>query len=232
MELGRACVTIRLVPVVGIGISQAPGEVCMRKFVLAAAAVLVLGGCSNSLNSSTHGLSVAGDMSTGSVGSRTASAPGQTGFGSFERGSGWFRSNRKAVRKRNRRISRRHRVTSKRKAEIMAAARSHASNAGVPQDIGLAVIRQESSFNPKATGAVGEIGLMQIKCETARSVGYYGACAGLYDANTNMKFGMRYLKKALDRGSVGYYNSGIYAKRLPWKARRYARQVEAKRRSF
>ena len=62
MGFGCACVTIRLVPVVGMGISQAPGEVCMRKFVLAAAAVLVLGGCSNSLNSSTHGLIVAGDL--------------------------------------------------------------------------------------------------------------------------------------------------------------------------
>ena len=114
---GRACVTVRLVPVVNLGISQAPGEVCMRKFVLAAAAVMVLGGCSNSLNSSTHGLSVEGDLSTGSLGSgRTASAPGQTGFGSFKQGSGWFRSNRKAIRKRKRRISRRHKVTSKRKA--------------------------------------------------------------------------------------------------------------------
>ena len=85
VSIRRACVTVRLVPVVNLGISQAPGEVCMRKFVLAAAAVLVLGGCSNSLNSSTHGLSVEGDLSTGSLGSsRTASAPGQTGFGAFE----------------------------------------------------------------------------------------------------------------------------------------------------
>lgn len=207
----------------------------MREFFLAAATVLVLGGCSKPLGTSTHGLSVAGGLSPDSSGSslsRSASDLGQTGFGSFERKSGWFNSNRKVVRKRKRQKSSRDRVSSKRKAEIMTAVRSHASRAGVPQDVGLAVVRQESAFNPKATGAVGEIGLMQIKCETARSAGYYGSCAGLYDVNTNLKFGMRYLKKALDRGSVGYYNSGIYAKRLPWKARRYARQIKAKRRSF
>ncbi len=36
---------------------------------------------------------------------------------------------------------------------------------------------------------------------------------------------MRYLRKALRRGGVAYYNAGLGAKRLPAGARRYARQV-------
>lgn len=142
---------------------------------------------------------------------------------------------RKARRKVRRRIARartRGRLTTARKSHVMAAVRTHARNAGIPQSMALAVVRQESSFNPKARGSVGEIGLMQVKCATARSVGYKGKCKGLYNVNTNLKYGMRYLKKALKRGSVGYYNAGIYAKRLPKQARKYATAVRRKQRHY
>ena len=121
---------------------------------------------------------------------------------------------RKARRKMRTRIARartRGRLSTARKSQVMAAVRTHARNAGISQSMALAVVRQESSFNPKARGSVGEIGLMQVKCATARSVGYKGKCKGLYNVNTNLKYGMRYLKKALKRGSVGYYNAGIHA---------------------
>ncbi len=142
---------------------------------------------------------------------------------------------RKARRKFRKRIARartRGRLTTARKSQVMAAVRSHARRAGISQSMALAVVRQESSFNPKARGSVGEIGLMQVKCATARSVGYKGSCKGLYNVNTNLKYGMRYLKKALKRGSVGYYNAGIYAKRLPKQARKYASSVRRKQRNY
>ncbi|MEM8685770.1 MAG: transglycosylase SLT domain-containing protein [Pseudomonadota bacterium] len=142
---------------------------------------------------------------------------------------------RKARRKFRKRIARartRGRLTTARKSRVMAAVRSHARRAGISQSMALAVVRQESSFNPKARGSVGEIGLMQVKCATARSVGYKGSCKGLYNVNTNLKYGMRYLKKALKRGSVGYYNAGIYAKRLPKQARKYASSVKRKQRNY
>lgn len=142
---------------------------------------------------------------------------------------------RKARRKFRKRIARartRGRLTTARKSRVMAAVRSHARRAGISQSMALAVVRQESSFNPKARGSVGEIGLMQVKCATARSVGYKGSCKGLYNVNTNLKYGMRYLKKALKRGSVGYYNAGIYAKKLPKQARKYASSVRRKQRNY
>ena len=142
---------------------------------------------------------------------------------------------RKARRKLRRRIARartRGRLTTARKSRVMAAVRTHARSAGISQSVALAVVRQESSFNPKARGSVGEIGLMQVKCATARSVGYKGSCKGLYNVNTNLKYGMRYLKKALKRGSVGYYNAGIHAKRLPRQARKYASSVRRKQRNY
>ncbi len=105
----------------------------------------------------------------------------------------------------------------------------HAEGADVPIDTALAVVLQESSFRPHVTGAAGEIGLMQLKCQTARGIGYKGTCDDLYDPDTNLHYGLRYLRKALNRGSVAYYNAGIYAKKLPEAAKEYADSVEVKR---
>jgi soluble lytic murein transglycosylase-like protein len=55
-----------------------------------------------------------------------------------------------------------------------------------------------------------------------------GLCKALYNPDTNLRYGMRYLRKALNRGSVGYYNAGIHAKRLPRAAKKYARQVASR----
>lgn len=127
-----------------------------------------------------------------------------------------------------RKTSRRHSARKYKgaRSSIVAAVRRHAAAAGVPSRVALAVVRQESNFRPGARGSAGEIGLMQLKCSTARGMGYRGSCRGLYHIPTNLKYGMRYLRKALRRGSVAYYNAGIGAKRLPARARRYARQVQ------
>ena len=118
---------------------------------------------------------------------------------------------------------------SRKRPVILAKIEVHATGAGVPIDTALAVVLQESSFRPNVTGAAGEIGLMQLKCQTARGIGYKGACEELYDPDTNLHYGLRYLKKALNRGSVAYYNAGIYAKKLPKAALHYADSVETKR---
>jgi len=118
---------------------------------------------------------------------------------------------------------------SRQRPVILAKIEVHATGAGVPVDTALAVVLQESSFRPNVTGAAGEIGLMQLKCQTARGIGYKGACEELYDPDTNLHYGLRYLRKALNRGSVAYYNAGIYAKKLPEAALDYAESVEIKR---
>lgn len=118
---------------------------------------------------------------------------------------------------------------SRQRPVILAKIEVHATGAGVPIDTALAVVLQESSFRPNVTGAAGEIGLMQLKCQTARGIGYKGSCEELYDPDTNLHYGLRYLRKALNRGSVAYYNAGIYAKKLPEAALEYAESVETKR---
>lgn len=115
-----------------------------------------------------------------------------------------------------------------RSPDIVAKVKAHARAAGVPVSTALAVVHQESGFRPHVTGGAGEIGLMQLKCQTARGMGFSGSCKALYNPDTNLRFGMKYLRKALNRGSVGYYNAGIHAKSLPKAARRYASQVASR----
>lgn len=110
---------------------------------------------------------------------------------------------------------------------IVAKVKAHARAAGVPVSTAMAIVHQESGFRPQVTGSAGEIGLMQLKCQTARGMGFTGSCKALYHPDTNLRFGMKYLKAALKRGSVGYYNAGIHAKSLPAAARKYAASVAA-----
>ena len=85
---------------------------------------------------------------------------------------------------------------SRKRPVILAKIEVHAAGAGVPVDTAVAVVLQESSFRPNVTGAAGEIGLMQLKCQTARGIGYKGSCEELYDPDTNLHYGLRYLRKA------------------------------------
>ena len=66
----------------------------------------------------------------------------------------------------------------------------------------------------------GEIGLMQIKPATARMMGYTGSAKGLYDPETNIKYGMKYLGMAhklgggTTCGTILKYSAGHAAKRM------------------
>ncbi len=57
------------------------------------------------------------------------------------------------------------------------------------------VVKRESTFNPRAYNR-GHWGLMQIKHATARGMGYDGPASGLLDAETNLKYAMKYLRGA------------------------------------
>jgi soluble lytic murein transglycosylase-like protein len=90
--------------------------------------------------------------------------------------------------------------------------------AAVPASLVEAIIRVESGGNPRVTGRHGEIGLMQIKCRTAKGIGFTGSCKSLYDAKTNRKWGTRYLDLAWQKAQGNYchaaslYNMGIGAR--------------------
>jgi soluble lytic murein transglycosylase len=94
----------------------------------------------------------------------------------------------------------------------------HAGESGVPPLLAMAVIRQESMFDPDATSVVRASGLMQLMPATARQV------AGeldvsydedlLFDPETNITFGTHYLGGLIDRfpgnlpAAVAAYNGG------------------------
>lgn len=93
----------------------------------------------------------------------------------------------------------------------------YADRHGVPRTIAHSVIRIESNYRPHLTGRRGEIGLGQIKCQTARGEGFTGSCRALYNPATNLNYSMSYLSKALSRGGrscagVSLYNTGLYAR--------------------
>ncbi|CAN7358491.1 lytic transglycosylase domain-containing protein [Neorhizobium sp. LjRoot104] len=109
----------------------------------------------------------------------------------------------------------------------------YADEYDVPEEIALAVVQIESNFRPTVKGSAGEIGLMQIKPATARLMGYRGPDYGLYDPETNIRYGMKYLAGAHELGggkicgTILKYNAGHGAKRMNPVSKRYCNRVQA-----
>lgn len=85
-------------------------------------------------------------------------------------------------------------------AAIMAAHKNH----GIPAAVIAAVVENESSYRVRARGSHGEIGLMQLKPETAKWVALknklkWRGTKSLYDPKVNVDLGTRYLKSLLKR---------------------------------
>jgi soluble lytic murein transglycosylase-like protein len=86
----------------------------------------------------------------------------------------------------------------------------------VPETLIHRVVRRESRYNPKAYNKRGYFGLMQIKYNTAKSMGYDGAPTGLLDAETNIKYAAKYLRGAWlvsdnkEEDAVRLYARGYY----------------------
>jgi soluble lytic murein transglycosylase-like protein len=99
------------------------------------------------------------------------------------------------------------------------AAQAKAQN--VPESLIHRVVKRESNYNPAARHGP-YWGLMQIRHETARSMGYQGPPSGLLDADTNMTYAVAYLANAYrvaggdETRAVRLYAGGYYyeAKRL------------------
>jgi soluble lytic murein transglycosylase-like protein len=71
----------------------------------------------------------------------------------------------------------------------------HARLNRVPVDLVQRVILRESGHRPAARNGP-YMGLMQIHPDTARTMGYRGPPEGLLDAETNLRYGVRYLRGA------------------------------------
>ena len=108
----------------------------------------------------------------------------------------------------------------------------HAKEHGVPVKLARAVVQVESNYNPNARGAVGEVGLMQLRPQTARGMGYKGSMKKLHNPDTNLAYGMKYLGEAYRRGgkttcgTILKYNAGHYAKRMNKTSARYCKKVK------
>ncbi|WP_395664684.1 lytic transglycosylase domain-containing protein [Methylocella sp.] len=71
-----------------------------------------------------------------------------------------------------------------------------AAKAGLPADIADAVVAVESGYDPTVIGGVGEIGLMQVRPQTAAMLGFRGDDAELARPEVNIRYGVAYLAGA------------------------------------
>ena len=99
--------------------------------------------------------------------------------------------------------------------ELRALINQAAADNQVPASLIHRVVQRESGYNPGARNGP-YYGLMQILPQTAQTMGYDGPPSGLLDAETNLKYAVRYLRGAWlvangneDR-AVMWYAKGYY----------------------
>jgi hypothetical protein len=98
--------------------------------------------------------------------------------------------------------------------EWTAQADEAAARYGVDPSVLLAVIEVESSGDPAARGAAGEVGLMQVMPATAQMVRPGISEAELWDPATNVDVGAAYFARQLQRyggdvaAAISAYNAG------------------------
>ncbi|WP_371171107.1 lytic transglycosylase domain-containing protein [Aliiroseovarius sp. 2305UL8-7] len=94
------------------------------------------------------------------------------------------------------------------KGEYLALAKSAARKHGIPQDLFLRLVQQESGWNARARSHKGAIGLAQLMPFTARKLG-----VNPHDPAQNLEGGARYLRQQYDRFrswrlALAAYNAG------------------------
>lgn len=97
--------------------------------------------------------------------------------------------------------------------------RRFAGEYGLPENLVLSLMEQESAFDPNAVSPVGAMGLMQLMPETAAQPGYgvqpFDSSKPLNDPEENVRFGTDYLRAMLKEfdGNVMHalaaYNGGV-----------------------
>lgn len=106
----------------------------------------------------------------------------------------------------------------------------------VDENIVRAVIWTESSGFPDAKGPGGEIGFMQLFYTTAQQMGFTGEPDDLFDPDTNVQYGTKYLRWQLDRYeqdieiALSAYKAGTYTPENKWYVDRvlgYSIRLEA-----
>ena len=103
--------------------------------------------------------------------------------------------------------------------------KAHEQN--VPTELAHAVVVVESNYQPKAFNQ-GSYGIGQIRCGTARGVGFVGSCRELFKPDINLTYSFIYLRMALDIAEEDFclaatlYNEGLASRSRKGK---YCRKV-------
>ncbi|MFN7223497.1 MAG: transglycosylase SLT domain-containing protein [Paracoccaceae bacterium] len=99
--------------------------------------------------------------------------------------------------------------------ELRALIQHYAAEYDVPVSLVHRVVQRESGYNPGARNGP-YLGLMQILPQTARTMGHQGPASELLDADTNLRYAVKYLRGAWlvadgseDR-AVMWYSKGYY----------------------
>ena len=109
----------------------------------------------------------------------------------------------------------------------LTADKAHEHN--VPSTLAIAVVTLESNWDAKALSQ-GNYGLGQIKCGTARGIGFNGKCDALLQPEVNLEYSMAYLRMALDQAqgdecqALTWYNEGL-GKAVRKNPSRYCRKI-------
>ncbi len=80
-------------------------------------------------------------------------------------------------------------------AEIRVLVNQYADENEIPRELVHRVIQRESDYRPAARNGP-YYGMMQILPETARGMGFEGTANDLLDAETNLRYAVRYLRGA------------------------------------
>ncbi|MCR8548037.1 lytic transglycosylase domain-containing protein [Salipiger sp. P9] len=107
--------------------------------------------------------------------------------------------------------------------ELRAQINKWADHYEVPRKLVHRLAIRESTHNPGARNGP-YYGLLQILPQTARTMGFRGAPSDLLDADTNLKYGVKYLRGAW------LLSDGSHDQAIMWYARGY--YYEAKRRGM
>jgi soluble lytic murein transglycosylase-like protein len=100
------------------------------------------------------------------------------------------------------------RFTGSYKGQYLSHAKSVARKHGIPEDLFLRLVQQESGWNPSAKSHAGAIGLAQLMPQTARALG-----VNPNDPKQNLEGGARYLRTQYNRFrswklALAAYNAG------------------------
>jgi soluble lytic murein transglycosylase-like protein len=103
---------------------------------------------------------------------------------------------------------------------VVGLIKAMAPGHGVPTWFALRIAKVESNYRPHLRGLAGEYGVFQLKCATAKGIGYRGNCSGLLDPRTNVRYGLRHLALAMksSRGNLrlaaSKHNGGLGRKTM------------------